>query len=455
MLCLLVILFVSTPVMAESWNFIFRDDLGSYVKTVEIQNEKIYIQDYSSYLRQSSVVVKDGINTSSLVMPKTGLTRVDDMLNWKNSIYVSAEFGLYKYSNEKWKHYTIDDRFKDFRITVKTISFEDKIYCLSRALDLKGVDSTNNIIRTYIDSTFIELSVLENDKLNIIFQEGYNDLGRFRDMYIDKDGTFWFAESPKEQGGLAKYNGDEIASIDIASYINSDVPVFSNITGSDKYIYITNERVLGGEKKYNSQLVRYNKQNGDIDVYDFPEYIDDRRFDQVEKLEYLNGKVYMATNVGIFIFENEEIKYLDIFADFMDEIVEETSKLQLQYLEASDFDIDGNKFYIATSVGLIYSDNFTTGIDDEQNSEDKINVYPNVLESGNNTITLEAQNIGYNISSIEVYNTGGSLISNVSSFPLNLTGKEQIELPEISSGAYFLIIKSDRGDFLAPIIIKN
>ena len=161
-------------------------------------------------------------------------------------------------------------------------------------------------------------------------------------------------------------------------------------------------------------------------------------------MQFHQGKVYIGAG-GVFVFENEELKYFDVFAQFKNQI---SSKYKI----VLDFDIEENKFYIATSAGIIYSDDFFTDVK-EENAVRELSLYPNILNAGKEII-LESNKFS-SIQKIKVFNSAGAAVGAINNFDVNFTGRSNLEIPALSSGHYYLLISTNTGDYTAPFIIQK
>jgi ligand-binding sensor domain-containing protein len=446
----IISILITSELFSESWKFISREELldkNSSVTKCEIVGDQIFLENRKS--RANEISITNGGNTVDLNIPKPERARIYDIFNYKNEIYVSAEFGLYKYKSGDWNHFKIKDRFENFRHSFKSIEHNGKIYSLSHARLYSSLDSTNDIHRSFVDTNFTELHVLNNDSIEIKFQlkdEFYYN------FFIDSHGTFWFVGNADSSGGLIKYENGNFEKIDINQYISDPKrAIFTHITGDENYLYISNDYVVSPQtQNFPAQLIRYNKANMEIDVFDFPESEDLMAMKQVQKMEIINGELFIGTDNGLFKLENEQIVNIDIFSGFLDNV----SEIQKQFLAATDFDYDNGKFYIATSIGLIFTDDFTSNINLDGDQSKKINVYPNVL-SGNSNITLDPMSNSYNILDIQLFKIDGTFIKSFKNNYKRISEKRQINLSIINSGHYYLIISTDSGDFVAPLIVEN
>ena len=127
-----------------------------------------------------------------------------------------------------------------------------------------------------------------------------------------------------------------------------------------------------------------------------------------------------------------------------------------------DFDVDPLTTYYYkvrarnSEIFSDYSNVVTTstpvGIFEEELISTKHKVYPNPT-SGNINIQINDKYTG--IVYIEIYSLSGELIVNKNSKKSDIEFLESINLTELSEGAYILNVRSDKGDLINDLIVKN
>lgn len=436
---------------AESWNFIYRDSININSRKCELlkNNEVAIAAEVSS--NQYEILIENEEGWNPLFSDKYWSENSKfmffsspDLLYHNGDLFItSGGPDLFKYSNNELKRYYVDDKYNNedhqfnfIREFFKIFLLEGKIYVLAYAMNVNSYeDGTPR--KLIIDSTFTELFLLENEKLTLI--EKFNF--RLKDLSIDNDGIFWFNTTKK----LYRYDGN-ISEIDILSKVNLDIgPLLLNAC-EDNYIYI-----LRGPN-FHSDIerpffIRYNKITEKAEKFFINE--NPKRPYHFNKIESINDRVYIGSVNGLFYFENDTVKYFDIIKPFLDKIPEFLHNPPNIY----DWDWDVRNFYIMTNVGLIYSTDFFSSVE-ANSSVEKINVYPNVLRSTDRAVTLECDKIR-SIQNIKLFDLSGATAADISGFPPLLSGKTEINLPVLSSGCYYLVIRCKEGDYIAPVIIKN
>ena len=89
------------------------------------------------------------------------------------------------------------------------------------------------------------------------------------------------------------------------------------------------------------------------------------------------------------------------------------------------------------------------GVDDEENLNDLVNLYPNPSQG---SFSLETQNL--RVESIEIYNSIGQIIYQ-KTIPNTFVSNFDIQLKQPSNGMYLVKIQTQKGIITQKLIIQN
>jgi hypothetical protein len=162
------------------------------------------------------------------------------------------------------------------------------------------------------------------------------------------------------------------------------------------------------------------------------------------------GRLFIASNAGVYEYYNHQLSYVDIFSQFLPEIPEVFYK----YLGTEDISISNHRFYISTNVGLIYTDEFTDVNDITNPPKSNLKLYPNIVSNATEELTLEAE-VDMSVKSIELYDMSGKVVTKLEGISNIRNGINSLKFDYSVSGKYFLTIKTVKDNFIVPLIIKN
>ncbi len=383
------------------------------------------------------------------------------MYSYENNIYLaSGKNTILKLDdNYNWKILKLDDKYnqqnnKFMRITKKIVTYNNSLYCLSEAQDVKFIDTNSSgVITIVLDAKYNELISIEDEKIKLEYSKVANTGERFYDIAAD-DNSLWISSS-----NLIRYeNGDIKEEIDIYNTLDFDSNIIlSHLVVDKNFVYILKKYTDAGTKNIGTYLIRYKKSNGELEKFEFPgikSYADNESLIKPNSFTNIiieNDKIYISSAVGLYEFSNNELKYIDIFSDFIDEI----PSLFLQYLSTENVSIVGNTMYISTNVGLIYSDDFTSTTSvNIAKANFGLDIYPNLITGSQNSLTIGSSE-SKEVNSIIIYNIEGTEVYKYNNISKHITGSLTLRVPNLSSGSYFIAVITDKKNYISPLIIQN
>lgn len=452
-LLLLIILPLSS---AEMWKFIPTEEFGGFVNKAVNYNQDIILKIYSG--NDQFLVSFDGTN-----IQKFGTDYINQNLNPSNGQLITfddcilipnGDNKVFKYNaNKEWSTIQFEDKYnsqdnKFGRSILRVSSSSTRAYFLSQAIDIKSKDTLQSgAIQIIGDAGYNEILSYDGLNLNKDYFIDTEVLGRFYDIAADEDGL-WVVG----QNNLYFMKDNELVdTVDISNKLGFDEhSIYSNISVTEDYVYLLKQRTGSGATVPSPYFISYNKKTEVLEKIKFP--LDPLRRNPnsfSEMVSYNKNHLFIASSGGVFEYYDNKLSYVDIFSQFLSEIPE----VFQNYLTSSDITISGDKFYVSTSVGLIYTDVFTDVEEfDKQNTS--IKVYPNVLNEFSKILTLES-NLDMTVNSIEIYNMSGEVVSQITDMSQIKKGNNSLKLNYLSSGKYFLTIKTMKENFIVPLIINK
>ena len=453
----------NVPLLSVTWKFTPRAEIDNnwFKETSKLGNLPILKlmgdrgEGYSFELYN-----KSGFNKISFPEIEKKVDPLSQMFSFENQLFVATgKNSILKLDeNYNWEVLELDDKYNQqnnefMRVTKKVVDYNDKLYCLAEAWDVKSIDTVNGVVSTLIDTKYMELISIEDDILKKEFSENIGDVGRFFELAADSK-SLWISSS-----NLIRYEDGEIKEeIDIYNTLDFDPNIIlSDLVVDKDYVYMLKQLTSAGTKNTGTYLIKYEKSTGNLEKYEFPSlksYADSETLIKPSGFNNMiieNDKIYISSQVGLYEFSNNELKYVDIFSEFLDEI----PTVFHPYLISENVSIVENTIYISTNVGLIYSDDFTstTGINISITNVD-LDIYPNVVTNGQNSLTVESTE-SKNINIIMLYNLEGTAIYEFDNTPQQLIGSIVLDVPNLPSGSYFITVKADKDNYISPLIIQN
>lgn len=465
----LIVVFISIsistlPLFSVTWKFIPRADIENnwFKETAYIGNKPI-LKLMNSQGKSFSVVELD--NGSFNKISTTGIeSKIDNqsqMFSYENDLYIaSGKNSILKLDdNFDWKTLELDDKYnqqnnKFRRVIKKVIDYDNKLYCLSEAQDVKFIDTNaGGVIAIVLDAKYNELISIDDEKLSIELSKIAGTGETFYDIAAD-DKSLWISSSK-----LLRYADGEIKEeIDLNKQLDfDDNAIMIKIAVDKDYVYLLKQLTNAGTKNVGSYFIKYEKSTGKSEKFEFP---DMKSYANGETLINPNGFtniifeneiIYISSSVGLYEFSNNELKYVDVFSEFLDEI----PSVFLSLLSSENVSIVNGTMYVSTNVGLIYSDDFTSTTDVNISKVDiGLDVYPNVISGTVNNITIESSD-RKDVQSIIIYNIEGTEIYKFANYPSNFIGTTTLEVPNLPSGSYFITVKTDKDNYISPLVIQK
>lgn len=451
------------PLLSVTWKFIPRADIENnwFKETANIGNTPILKFLDSKGKGYSLVEFKNNqFNTISTTDIEQKIGNQSQMFSYENQIFIATDKNSILKLDEdyNWKTLELDDKYnqqnnKFMRVTKKIVDYDNKLYCLSEAWDVKSIDTNHGVIAIRIDTKYCELISIDGDKLNKEFSEDKDDVGWFFDIAAD-DKSLWISTS-----NLIRYEDGEIKEeIDIYNTLDFDPNIILRyLTVDDDYVYLLKQRTNQGTKNVDAYLIKYEKSSGKLEKFEFPDPKsydgsgETRKVGDFTSMVIENNIIYISTNAGLYEFSNNELKYIDIFSEFLDEI-----PIVFHKSPASEnVSIVGKTMYISTNVGLIYSSDFTstTGVNITK-SNVGLDIYPNVITGSQNSLTIESSG-SKDVNSIIIYNIEGTEVYEFTNYPSNLIGTITLEVPALPSGNYFIAVRTNKDNYISPLIMQK
>ncbi len=460
----LVISLGAINLYSVTWKLIPNAEISGnrFMETGEIGNKTI-LKLMDSKGKGYSLVELDNNNFNKISTTEIEL-KIDiqsQLFSFEDYIYVATGKNSILKLDDKynWKTLELDDKYnqqddKFRRIMKKVIDYDKKLYCLSEAQDVKFIDTNaGGAIAIVLDAKYNELISIQDENLKLEYSIVSPSGERFYDIVSDGK-SLWISSSK-----LLRYEDGEIKdSIDINKLLDFDDNAIMIKMDVDKdYIYLLKQRTNTGTKNIESFLVRYDKTNGKSEKFKFPDmtsYADGKTLISPSGFTNMiidNNVIYISSDIGLYEYSNNELKYVDVFSDFLDEI----PSVFLQYLRSENVNIVGNTMYISTNVGLIYSDDFTSTTNINISKVDiGLDVYPNIITGSTNNITIESTEIK-DINRIVIYNIEGTEVYEFSNLQSSIVGLMSLEVPNLPSGNYFIAVKTDIDNYISPLIIQK
>lgn len=452
------------PLFSITWKFIPNADIENnrFKETASIGDTPI-LKFIDSKGKGYSIVefTNNQFKTISTTDIDQKLDYQSQMFSFENHIFVATgKNSILKLDEDyNWKILELDDKYnqqnnKFMRVTKKIVNYNNKLFCLAEAQDVLIMDTNaNGVITIVLDAKYNELISLNDEKLKIEFSEEAGSGERFYDMVADGK-SLWISSSK-----LLRYEDGEIKEqIDISKKLDFDEQsLMPYMIADDDYVYLVKQPTSAGTKNIESYFVRYEKSTGKSEKFKFPDiksYADSEKLlnpGGFTNITIENGIIYISSNVGLYVFSNNELKYLDIFSEFLNDF----PKFMLPYLNSENVSIVGKTMYISTNVGLIYSNDITstTGVNITK-ANVGFDIYPNVLTGSQNSLTIESSE-SKDVNSIIIYNIEGTEVFEYVNTPKHLTGSMTLEVPNLPSGSYFIAVRTDKDNFISPLVIQK
>lgn len=374
--------------------------------------------------------------------------------NIDNNIFITTNKNIiFHYTNNKeWKTLQFDDKYNaqdnKYRRNITQISsFKDKGYFLSYVMDIKSIDTLSvGTIQILVNKAYNEIFSFDGNTLVKEYFVNTKDV-RIYDIAADKEGIW-------ASGMNTLYyikDGELKDTLAIGTELGLDPnSIFSNIYVDDNYVYLLKQYTAGGAIVPDSYFISYNKKTKTLEKIKFPNDNLTRNPGTFYKIIPYYDHLFIASDAGVLDYYNNKLSYLDIFSQFLDEI----PKSFHNYLNSSDIDIDENKFYISTNVGLIYTDAFTDVNYSVFKNNSNLKLYPNIITESTRELTLES-NKDMGVKSIDLYNMSGEIVSQITNITNVKKGINSLKLNYLVSGKYFLTVKTMKDNFIVPLIIKK
>lgn len=439
---------------AEMWKFVPKEKFGGFIfRTENYENNQIIALGNKLYLF-------DGVNLQPFGNNQISEVGIMEIANIGNNIFITTNKNIiFQYTtNKEWKNLQFEDKYnaqdnKNRRNITKIASYSDKVYFLSYAMDIKSIDTiSGGTIRISVNKAYNEIFYFDGNTLVKEYFVNTNDV-RIYDIAADKEGIW-------ASGMNTLYyikDGELKDSLAIGTELGLDPnSIFSNIYVDDDYVYLLKQYTAGGAEFPDAYFVIYNKKTKKAERLSFPKVNSFNSNDvKISPSDFSNmanygNHLYISTGIGIYQYFNYKLSYVDIFTQFLPEI----PKVYYPYLSTRDIDISGDRFYITSNVGLIYTDAFTDVNDINATDENNLKLYPNIITESTRELTLES-NKDMGVKSIELYDMSGAVVSQITN-PTNIKkGINSLKLDYSISGKYFLTIKTMKDNFIVPLIIKK
>ncbi len=465
LIVVLTTLSISTlPLLSVTWKFIPNAEIENnrFKETASIGDTPI-LKFMDSKGKGYSLVEfnNNQFKTISTTDIEQKIDNGSQMFSFESQIFVATGKNSILKLDEgyNWKTLELDDKYnqqnnKFMRVTKKIVDYDNKLYCLSEAWDVKLIDTNaGGVIAIVVDEKYNELISLNDEKLNIEFSKEAGTGERFYDIIADGN-SLWISSS-----NLLRYEDGEIKEeIDIYNTLDFDSNIILRyLTVDDDYVYLLKQATNQGTKNVDAFLIRYEKSSGVLEKITFPDAKSydgsglSRKAGGFTNMIIENDIIYISTNAGLYEFSNNELKYIDIFSEFLNDL----PSVFLQYLNSENVSIVGKTIYISTNVGLIYSDDFTStsGVNITK-ANVGLDIYPNVITGSQNSLTIESTE-SKDVNSVIIYNIEGTEVYNYTNTPKHLIGSMTLEVPNLSSGSYFIAVRIDKDNFISPLVIQK